>query len=156
MFGFELLGIGIRWDVDRRREKNDRACEWRGQEEVVPGFFERLAAAYADVEDQDGAAGFSREHDGAGLGDVTRAARAVNREGAIDAFFEAAGHHSQSTKAAAGRTSLRRSEAKPFDHFACPLSVKSRGVHHDDAVIAVPPDNRNDDAVPKRPNAAFA
>jgi len=67
---------------------------------VVPGFFEGFAAAYADVEDQDGTAGFSGEHDRAGLGDVTRAARAVDGEGAIDAFFEAAGHDREAAEAA--------------------------------------------------------
>ena len=68
---------------------------------MVPGFLEGFAAAYADVEDQDGAAGFSGEHDRAGLGDVARAAWAVDGEGAIDAFFQAASHHRQATEAAA-------------------------------------------------------
>lgn len=67
---------------------------------MVPGFFESFAAVDSDVKDQDGAAGFSGEHDRAGLGDVARAARAVNREGAVDAFFQSASHDCEATQAA--------------------------------------------------------
>ncbi len=67
---------------------------------MVPGFLEGFAAVHADVEDQDGAAGFSGEHDRAGLGDVTRAARAVDGEGAIDAFFQPASHDRKAAEAA--------------------------------------------------------
>jgi len=156
VFGFEELGIGIRRDVDRRREENHSTREWRRQQEMVPGFFKSLAATHSDVEDKNRATGFSSEHDGAGLGDVTRAARAINREGTIDSFFQAARHHRKSTKAAAGRTTLRCTEPEPFNDLARPLAVEGRGIHHDHALIAVPPDNRNDNAVPERPDAAFA
>ena len=67
---------------------------------MVPGFLESFSAVDADVEDQDGAAGFSGEHYRAGLGDVTRTARAVDGEGAIDALFQAASHYSEPTQAA--------------------------------------------------------
>jgi len=88
-------------DVDGRSEQDHGTGEGGGQKEVIPGFFEGFAAANADVEDEDGAAGFSGEHDGAGLGDIAGAARSVDREGAIDAFFEPASHHRQAAKAAA-------------------------------------------------------
>ena len=156
VFRLEDFGVGIGGDVDGRGEENYGSGKWGGQEEVVPGFFEGFAAADADVEDQDGAAGFSCEHDRAGLGHVARSTRAINREGAIDAFFQAASHDRESAKAAAGRTSLSSAEAKPFDDFASPLTVEGRGVHYDYAVIAVPPDNWNDDAVPEGPDAPFA
>src|SRR5208337_3167764 len=97
-------------DVDGRSEEDYGAGEGGGQKKVVPGFLESSAAADADVEDEDGAAGFPGEHDGARLGNVTRAARAVNRECTIDAFFEAAGHDSQAAEAAAGGTSLGSAE----------------------------------------------
>lgn len=67
---------------------------------MIPGFLECFSAADADVENEDGAAGFSGEHDGAGLGDVTRATRAINREGAIDSFFQAASHNRQAAQTA--------------------------------------------------------
>lgn len=101
VFGFEDFGVGARRNVDGWGEEDDRAGERSGQKEMVPGFFESFAAAYADVEDEDGAAGFSREHDGPGLGDVTRAARAIDGESAIDAFFKAAGHNGESAEASA-------------------------------------------------------
>jgi len=100
VFGLEDFGVGVWRDVDGRGEEDYGAGERGGQEKVVPGFFEGFAAVDADVEDQDGAAGFSCEHDRAGLGDVTRAARAINREGAIDAFFQAASHDREATQAA--------------------------------------------------------
>lgn len=67
---------------------------------MIPGFLECFSAADADVEDEDGAAGFTGEHYRARLGDVTRAARAINREGAIHAFLEAASHHSEAAETA--------------------------------------------------------
>ena len=67
---------------------------------MVPGFFEGFAAVDADMEDHDGAAGFAGEHYRAGFGDVTRAARAVNGERAIEALFEAARHDGESAKTA--------------------------------------------------------
>jgi len=51
---------------------------------------------------------------------------------------------------------LRCAEPKPFDYLASPLTVEGRGVHDHDAVIAVPPDNRDYDAVPEGPDAALA
>ena len=100
MFGFEDFGVGVRRNVDGRGEEDYGARKRSGQEEVVPGFLKGFAAVYADVEDEDGAAGFSGEHDRAGLGNVTRAAGAVDREGAIDPFFEAASHDCEATEAA--------------------------------------------------------
>lgn len=47
-------------------------------------------------------------------------------------------------------------KAQPFDDFAGPLAVEGRGVHYNYAVIAVPPNNRNDDAMPEGPDAALA
>ena len=123
---------------------------------MVPGFFEGFAAIDSNVEDEDGAACFSGQHDRAGLGDVTRAARTVDGESAIDSFFEAASHDRESAKAATGRTPLGSAEAEPFDDFARPLTIEGRGVHHDYPVIAVPPDNGNDNAVPEGPDAALA
>jgi len=67
---------------------------------VVPGFLKGFAAVDANVEDEDRAARFPGEHDRAGLGDVTWAAGAVDREGAIDSFFQAASHDGEATQAA--------------------------------------------------------
>ena len=64
---------------------------------MIPSFFESFAAVNTDVEDEDGATGFSGEHDGAGLGDVTRSARTVDCESTVDAFFEATSHHCEAT-----------------------------------------------------------
>lgn len=101
MLGFEDFSVGVGRHVDRRSEEDYGAGKRGGQEEVIPGFFESLAAAYADVKDEDGAAGFSCEHDRAGLGDVARAAGAVDGERAIDAFFQAASHDRQSAETSA-------------------------------------------------------
>jgi len=156
VFGLEDFGVGVGRDVDWWGEEDYGASEWSGKQEVVPGFFEGFSAVDANVEDEDRAASFSGEHDRAGLGDVTRAARAVDGEGTIDAFFEAARHDREAAEASARRTSLGCAEAKPFDYLASPLTVEGRGVHDHDAVIAVPPDNRNYDAVPEGPDAALA
>src|SRR5579872_1919491 len=139
MFGFEDFGIGVWRDVDRRGEEDYGARKWGGQQEMVPGFLESFSAAYADVEDEDGTASFSGEHHRAGLGDVTRAARTVDGEGAIDAFFETSSHDRETAKAAAGRTPLGSAEAQPFDDFPSPLTIEGRGVHYNYPVIAVPP-----------------
>ena len=130
--------------------------ERRGQQEVVPSSFESIAAAHADVENENGTAGFAGEHHRPGLGDVARAARAINCKSAIDAFFQPTRHHGESAKTSARRASLRGSESQPFDYLAGPLAIKGRGIHHHHAVVAVPPDNRNDNAVPERPDAALA
>src|SRR5579872_5858114 len=139
MFGFEDFGIGVWRDVDRRGEEDYGARKGGGQEEMVPGFRESFSAAYADVEDEDGTASFSGEHHRAGFGNVARAARAVKRESAIDAFLEAASHDREAAKAATGRTPLGSAEAEPFDDFARPLTIEGRGVHYNYPVIAVPP-----------------
>lgn len=99
--GLEEFGVGVWRDVNRRSEEDYGARKRSGQEEVIPGFLEGFSAVDSDVKNKDGAAGFSGEHDGAGLGDVARAARTVDGEGAIDAFFEAASHYGQSAKASA-------------------------------------------------------
>ena|SRR5580704_125428 len=59
MFRLEDFGVCVGWNVNRRSEEDYGASERRWQQEVVPGFLEGLAATYADVEDEDGAAGFS-------------------------------------------------------------------------------------------------
>lgn len=51
---------------------------------------------------------------------------------------------------------MRCTETKPFDYFSSPLAVEGRGVHNHYAVIAVPPDNGDYDAVPEGPDAALA
>lgn len=56
---FEEFGVGVGQDVDGRGEEDYSASKWGGQHKVVPGFFEGFAAAYADVEDENGTAGFS-------------------------------------------------------------------------------------------------
>jgi len=101
VFGFEDFGVGVGRDIDGRGEEDNGAGERGGEQEVVPGFLESFSAVDTDVEDKDRAASFSGEHDRAGLGDVARAARAVDGEGAIDAFFQAASHHRQAAEAAA-------------------------------------------------------
>jgi len=156
VFCFQDFGVGVWRDVDWRGKEDYCAGKGGWQEEVVPSFFEGFAAADADVEDEDGAASFSGEHDGAGLSDVARAARAINRKSAIDAFFQAARHYGEAAEPSAGRASLGGAKTKPFDYFARPLAVEGSGVHHNDAVIAVPPNNGNDDAMPESPDAAFA
>src|SRR5262249_7950434 len=132
-----------------------RAREEFGQEEMVPGFLEGFATFYADVEDENGATGFTSEHNGAWFCDVAWAARAIDGEGAVDAFIEAAGHHRKAAKAATRRASLRSAKTEPFDHFAGPLAVEGGGVHHHDAAISSPPCDRNNAAVPERPDALF-
>jgi len=156
VLGFEDFRVGIGRHVDRRSEKDYGTSEWSGKQKVVPRFLESFSAVNADVEDEDGAAGFSGKHDRAGFGDVPRAARAVDSEGAIDALFETASHDGQAAEAASRGTSLSCAEAEPFDHLASPLTVEGRGVHDHDAVIAMPPDNRDDDAMPEGPDAALA
>jgi len=101
MLGLQDFSVSVRWNVNRWSEKDYGPGKRRGKQEVVPSFLESFSAADADVEDEDRATGFSGEHDWAGFGDVTRAARAINREGAIDAFFQATSHHCKSAKAAA-------------------------------------------------------
>ena len=101
VLGLEEFGVGVWRDVDGRREKDDGTRKRSGQKEVIPGFFEGFSAVDANVKNQNGAAGFSGEHDRTGLRNVTRSARAVNRESAIDTFFEAASHDRQSAKASA-------------------------------------------------------
>src|SRR5262249_8099050 len=51
---------------------------------------------------------------------------------------------------------LSRTVSQPFDDLARPLSVESGGVHYHHPVIAPPPGNRNDDSMPKRPDASMS
>src|SRR5450755_103844 len=120
---------------------------------MVPGIGEGFAAVDGGVKNHDGASGFSREHDRAGLGDVPRAARAVDGENGIAALLHAPGHDSQPAKAAARRTSLRGVKAQPFDHLARPLAVERSGIENHDAAISGPPHHGNDAAMPKSKNA---
>lgn len=101
VFGLEEFGVGVWRHVNGRSEEDYGARKRSGQKEVIPGFLEGFSAVDADVKNEDWAAGFSGEHDGAGLGDVARAARTVDGEGAIDAFFKATSHYRQSAKTSA-------------------------------------------------------
>ena len=156
VFGFELFASGIRGDIDRRGKEHRCASEGSGQQEVVPSFFERFTAVDADVEDHDGASGFPREHDRAWLGDVARAARAIDGESAIETFFEAPGHHSEAAQTAAGGATLSRAEAEPLDDFARPLAVEGGGVHDHNALVPSPPNHGDNHTVPESPDAPFS
>lgn len=153
---FELFGVRVRRHINRGREKNHGTSKGCGKQKVVPGFFKGSSPADANVKDQNGAAGLAREHDRAGLSHVTRATRTINREGAIGALCEAARHYREAPQSAAGRTPLRRAKAQPLDDFARPLAVEGGGVHNHNAVMTMPPNDGNDNAVPKRPDDALA
>src|SRR5258708_24714979 len=122
---------------------------------MVPGSFECLPTFHADVKNQDGTSRFSRQHHWPRLGHVPRSAWPIDGERAIEPFFQPPRHYGQSTQSPARRTSLRRPESQPLNHFACPLPVECRRIHHHHAVIPVPPHNRNDDPVPERPDTLF-
>src|SRR5258708_3046301 len=62
-------------------------------------------------------------------------------------------HPRQSAQSAPRRPPLRRPKSQPLDHLARPLAIESRRVHHHRAMISVPPHNRNNHAMPERPNA---
>ena len=156
VLGFHDCGVGVGGDEDRRGDEDYGAGERRGQQEMVPGIGEGFAAVDGGVKNDDGASSFSREDDRAGLGDVTRAARAVDGENGIAALLHAPGHDRQPAKAAARRTSLRGVKAQPFDHLARPLTVKRGGIEDHDAAISGPPHNRNNTAMPEGKNATLA
>src|SRR5580693_9981491 len=122
---------------------------------MVPSLLESDAAIDADVEDHYGASGFSREDHRTGFRYVAWTTRPVDGEAAIHAFAEAFGHDGEAAQTAARRTSLGGAEAEPLDDFACPLAVERGGIHDYNTVVSVPPDDRNDHAMPERPDDLF-
>ena len=120
---------------------------------MVPSFSESSSVLYSDVEYHDRRGAASSEHDRAGLGNITRAARAINGEGTIAALCDSPRHDGQAAQSATRRTSLGRAVAHPLDHFACPLAIECRGIHHYDALVPSPPHHGNNHAVPEGPNA---
>jgi len=98
---FHRIGVGIRWDLNRWRENDHGTTVREWKQEVVPGFFKSLAVFDADVKDRDGATSATSQHDWTGLGDVARAARAINGEGAVLPFHDALCHDGEAAQAAA-------------------------------------------------------
>src|SRR6266481_5311724 len=120
---------------------------------MIPSVGECFPAIHADMKHHHRTTRLAREHYRTRLGHVARTARPVNRERAVDSFLQPARHHREPSQSAARRTSLRCTKSQPLDHLARPLPIESRGVHHHRSVIAMPPNNRNNDAMPERPNA---
>src|SRR5438477_4223927 len=121
---------------------------------MVPGFFECFPVFNSDVKNDYRCAGASSQHDRPRFCDVARAAWTVNRERAIASFLDALRHHCKATQSSARRTSLRGAITHPLNHFARPLTVERRSVHHYHAAVAPPPDHGNYYAMPECPNAS--
>src|SRR4029077_5360939 len=98
---FQSGGVCLRRNLDGRRKNDYGTAERPRKQEVIPGLFERLAVLDADVKDSDGRARAAGEHHGARLRDIARAARAVNREGAVLPFLDALGHDGEAAKTSA-------------------------------------------------------
>src|SRR5437016_4740781 len=156
MLGFHEFCTRILRHVNWRGEQYGGTRKWSWQQEMIPGLLKSLAAIHADVKDQDRASRFPRQHHRSRLRHVTRPAWAIDRERAIHSYVQPPRHHCQSSQSSARRTTLRRAESQPLNHFARPLPVERRRVHHYHAVVSVPPHNRENDSVPKRPDASLA
>ena len=114
------------------------------------------ARLQANVKDDDRTSSAARQNHRSGFRDVTRAARAVNRECDVLAFLDALGHHREPFDRAAARTALRGTKSQALDDAPRPLAVEIYGVHHDDAAVAPNPSGGKYAAVPKSCNAGFA
>src|SRR5437879_7123549 len=120
---------------------------------MIPGLLNRLSAVHAYVEHHDRCARHPRQQYPAYLGHITRPAGPINRERAVVSLGDALRHHLQSAQPAARGTPLRCAEAQTLDHFAGPLAVERRGVHHHNFPVACIPGNRHDYPMPERPDA---
>src|SRR5436309_447933 len=156
LLGFHEFCTRIPRHVNWRGEQYGGTRKWSWQQEMIPGLEKSLAAIHADVKDQDRASRFPCQHHGSRFRHVPRPAWAVDRECAIYSLFQPPRHHRQSPQPSARRTALRRAESQPLNRLARPLPVERRRVHHHHAVVSVPPHNRENDAVPKRPDASLA
>ena len=110
----------------------------------------------ADVKHGNRPARAPRENHRPRLGDVTRAARAVNRERDMVACFELCAIAARPSTRAARRTSLRGAESEALDHAARPLAVEIDRVQHHDAAFPPDPHRRKNAAVPKRADSRLA
>jgi hypothetical protein len=152
VLGCHRFGVRVARNINRRRKQNHCSRKGHRQQKMVPRLFKRFPTLHSNMKHHDGASCFSRQHHWPRLGHVPRSPRPIDRERAIHSLFQPPRHHRQSPQSAARRTSLRRTESQPLDHFARPLPIECRRVHHHHAVIPVPPHNRNNNPVPERPD----
>ena len=152
VLGFQSFRGCVGRNINWRRKQNHRSRKGSRHQKMVPRLLKRLPAFHSNVKNHDRASRFPRQHHRTRLGHIPRPARPINRECAIEAFFQSPRHHRQPAQSPARGAALRRSESQPLDHFACPLPVERRGVHHHHAVVSIPPHNRDYDPVPEGPD----
>src|SRR5205085_5605592 len=111
---FNLVLTGVTRNVDRLADKDSGARERPGNLQAIPAW-QFPVARRDNMKWQDGLTGVSRQRHGTGLGLISRAARAVNREGDIHTVQQTFGHLRQCSPAAARRRAARRAVAKPLD-----------------------------------------
>src|SRR5581483_9654265 len=80
----DLGSAAVTRHVDRLTNEDCGACEGFGDLQAIPARQLPVTPQH-DVEGQDGLARVPRQRDSAGLGDVDRAARPVNREAYVHA-----------------------------------------------------------------------
>src|SRR5579875_3732015 len=102
---------------------------------MIPGLFEGAAPFHRDVENGDGPSGAAGEDYRAGLGDETRAARAIDCKSDVAALFQVLGERGKPFNRAAIGTSLRCAKAEALNDAARPLTIEIDGVEHHDAAI---------------------
>ena len=103
-----------------------------------------------------GAPGAPRENHGARLGNVARAARAVDGEGDVAPFFETSSHRRESFDPPSRRAALSGAKTETLNHPPRPLPIEIHCIQHHDSPIAPHPCRRKDAAVPEGPDARFA
>src|SRR5256885_2919430 len=118
------FGARVLRHKNRRSKQNHRSRKRHWKKKVIPGFLKRSSPIDSDVKHHNRRARFAREHYRPRFRNVTRAARPINRERAISSFLDSPRHDGEAPQSAARRTSLRRSESKPLNHFARPLPVE--------------------------------
>ena len=135
-----------------RSDHQHRASERLGNLELVPRLAKRPGSFQPDVEQNDQPARAPSEHYRAGLGDVARAARAVNGKRGVAPFLQALGHYCEALQSATRRAALRREITEPLDHPPRPLPVEVRCVQQHGVAIPEVPSGGKDAPVPKRIN----
>ena len=138
------------------REEHHRARKRDRNLEQIPGLLEGVGALQANVKDGDRAAGAARQNYRAGLRDVARAARPVNRKCHVLPFLEALRHHAEAFDRAAAGAALRGAESQALDDAARPLAVEVHRVHHHHAAIAPDPCGGKNAAMPESSDGDFA
>src|SRR5229473_7408594 len=100
VFPLDHFPVGVRGNINRPSNQDDRERKWQGQLKMIPGFLKCAGSLQPDIKGDNRTSGAARQHDGSGFGDEARTARPVYRKGHVETFLQTLLHHREAPQAA--------------------------------------------------------